>query len=208
MARASSVDKLPEEVRSEIGRLREMGWTLDQILEQLRGLYDQDVDRPCGRLPSRSALGRHIQGMEKLGEKMRRSREVARALVRELGDAPESRTARLNIELLHSAVLDLNMRVADGEEVDAGGAAALAGNPEGVMMLCKALDHLASASKKNVDFIVAAELRAATRMKSEAVKAVETVAREKGLSADTIAAIKAGIFGLKIAPDNAAKATL
>jgi hypothetical protein len=31
------------------------------------------------------------------------------------------------------------------------------------------------------------------------MKAVETVAKDKGLSADTLAAIKAGIFGVKAA---------
>lgn len=189
MGRPSSVDKLPPEIRQEIGKLRGLGWTLDQILEQLRGLYD--------KAPSRSALHRHIQGMEAIGEKMRRSRQVAEALVQELGDAPESKAARLNIELLHSAILDLHMRAADGEDVDRDGQAALNGNPEGAMMLAKALDHLSRASKTNVDFIKAAEDRAASLAKKEAAKVVETVAREKGLTADTVAAIKAGIFGVK-----------
>ena len=191
MSRPSSIDQLPEPLRILIGQLRGRGWTIDQILEHLRDLHD--------RAPSRSALGRHIQGLDAIGEKMRRSRQVAEALVRELGDAPESKAARLNIELLHSAILDLHMRAADGEDVDIDGKAALAGNPEGTMMLAKALDHLASASKKNLDFIARAEERAAAKAKREAVTAVESVGREKGLSADTIAAIKAGIFGVKAA---------
>ena len=190
MARPSSIDKLPDEVRAEIGKLRQVGWTIDQIVEHLRGLLD--------KAPSRSAVGRHVQSLEKLGERMRRSRQVAEALVRELGDAPESNAARLNIELLHSAILDLFMKAADGEsEIDKFGRATLDGNPEGTMMLAKALDHLSRASKTNVDFIAAAEARAATRAKREAAGAAEAVAREKGLSADTIAAIKAGIFGVK-----------
>ena len=191
MGRPSSIDQLPEEIRAEIGRLRGMGWTIDQILEKLRELLDS--------APSRSALGRHIAGMDKLGERMRRSRQVAEALVRELGDAPESRAARLNIELLHGAVMDLFMKAGDGEPVDGDGAAALAGNPEGVMMLAKALDHLSKASKTNVDFIRLAEERAATRAKKEAAVAVEAVARERGISGETLEAIKAGIFGVRAA---------
>jgi len=189
MSRLYTVDQLPEEIRAEIGRLRTQGCTIDQIVAHLRTLY--------GGAPSRSALGRHIQGLDKLGEKMRRSRDVAAALVRELGDAPESTAARLNIELLHSAVLDLFMKAADGETVDGDGAAALAGNPEGTMMLAKALDHLSRASKTNVDFIAAAEKRAAERAKKEAATAVEHVARERGISGDTLEAIKAGILGVK-----------
>jgi hypothetical protein len=179
---------MPEEIRSEIGRLRMQGCTIDAIVAHLQTLY--------GKAPSRSALGRHIQGLDKLGEKMRRSRQVAEALVAELGDAPESTAARINIELMHNVILDLFMHSADGIDVDGGGAAALAGNPEGAMMLAKALDHLTRASKTNVDFIAAAEKRATERAKKAAAVAVETVGRERGISADTLEAIKAGIFGV------------
>jgi len=180
---------MPEEIRSEIGRLRMQGCTIDAIVAHLQTLY--------GKAPSRSALGRHIQGLDKLGEKMRRSRQVAEALVAELGDAPESTAARINIELMHNVILDLFMHSADGAEgVDDGGAAALAGNPEGAMMLAKALDHLTRASKSNVQFIEAAEKRATERTKKAASAAVETVGRERGISADTLEAIKAGIFGV------------
>lgn len=192
MARPSSVDQLPEEMRTLIGELRGRGWTIDQIREKLSELLDQ--------APSRSALGRHIAGMNKMQERMRRSREVATALVRELGDAPESRTARLNIELMHGAVMDLFMKSGDGETVDLDGQAALNGNPEGVMMLSKALDHLARASKTNVEFLSLAEKRAEERAKKAAVAVVETIGRERGISSDTIRAIKAGIFGVKEAP--------
>ncbi len=192
MPRPSSVDRLPEETRVLIGRLRGVGWTIDQIHEHLQGLLD--------RAPSRSALGRHIKGLDALGERMRRSRQVAEALVRELGDAPESRAARLNIELLHSAILDLHMRAAEGDDgSDPEGIAALAGNPEGAMMLAKALDHLARASKSNVEFLAAAEKRAAERAKKDAASAVEQVGRARGISAETLEAIKAGIFGVRAA---------
>ena len=191
MARPSSIDQLPELIRSEIGRLRMQGCTLDAILAHLRQLH--------GEAPSRSALGRHIQGLDRIGEKMRQSRQVAEALVQELGDGPQSRAAQLNIELLHGAVMDLFMRAADGEAVNKAGQAALDGNPEGVMMLAKALDHLAKASKSNVEFLIAVEKRAADKATAAAAKSVETTGRERGLTRDTIEAIKAGIFGIKAA---------
>jgi hypothetical protein len=187
--RPSSIDKLPDEVRDRIAQLRGSGWTIDQILEHLATLLDQ--------VPSRSALGRHIVGLDKLGERIRRSRDVASALAREFGDAPGSKAAQVNIELLHSAVLELFSKAGDGEEVNAAGTAALAGDPQGVMLLAKALDHLAKASKTNVDFVAAAEARATARARAEAATSAEAVAREKGLSADTVSAIKAAIFGVK-----------
>lgn len=190
MARPSSIDQLPEEIRSEIGRLRMQGCTIDRILAHLRTLHGETT-------VSRSALGRHVKAMEKLGEKIRRSRQVAEVLVRELGDAPESQAARMNIELMHSVILDLFAHSADGEDVAPGGQLALAGDPEGAMMLAKALDHLTRASRSNVEFVAAAEKRAAERAKRDAAKAVDAVAREKGISGETLDAIKAGIFGVK-----------
>lgn len=193
MARPSSISRLPPEIRAEIGRLRDAGRTIDEILAHLRAM---DV------AVSRSALGRHVKGMERLGEQLRRSRAVAEGLVRQLGDAPESRTARLNIELLHTAILDLFMRAGEGEEegVDEDGRAALAGNPMGAMMLAKALEHLTKASRHDQEFIEKVEARAAARAKREAAAAVDAVAKERGLSAETAAAIKAGIFGVKAEP--------
>lgn len=191
MPRPSSVDKLPEEVRSLIGQLRGMGWTIDQIKDHLEGLLD--------RAPSRSALGRHIHGMDKIAETMRRSRQVAEALAKEMGDAPGSKAASVAVELLHGVVMKMFMRSADGEgdEINPNGQAALDGDPEGVMMLAKALDHLGRANKSNVDFLAAAEKRAFERAQREAVKAVEAVSKEKGLTANTVAAIKSKIFGVQ-----------
>lgn len=187
MARPSSVDRLPEEVRATIGKLRGLGWTIDEIHEHLRGLIDQ--------APSRSALGRHIKGLAAMGERMRRSRQVAEALVRELGDAPESRAARLNIELMHSAILDLFMQAeVVGEDGQRG--PAVVSDPEAAMLLAKAVDHLARASKTNVDFVAAAEKRATEKARAEAASSAEAVARQKGLSGETVQAIKTAIFGV------------
>ena len=185
--RPSSIDKLPPEIRDEIGRLRDGGATIDQIVAHLRGM---------SAVVSRSAMGRHIKGMEAVGAQLRRSRSVAEVLVRQLGDAPASRTMQLNLELLHTVILDLFMKAGDGE-IDEDGQAALAGNPEGVMMLAKALDHLGRASKSDVDFVERTQRIAAERATKAAANEAETIARERGISADTIQAIKAAIFGVR-----------
>ncbi len=188
--RPSSIDELPEEIRSEIGRLRTQGATIDRIVEHLRSLH--------GAAPSRSAVGRHVKKMAAVGERLRRSREGAEALVRELGDAPASRTAQINIELMHGAVFDLFNRADDDMEmVDKDGRAALQGNPEGVMMLAKALDHLTRASKTDVEFVLKIETRAAEKERREAAARVEAIAKDAGITKGTLAAIKAGIFGVK-----------
>jgi len=190
MARASSIDKLPQAIREEIGRLRMEGCTLDEILKALQAMT------PAA--PSRSALGRHVMKMDALGEKMRRSRAIAEGLAKELGAAPESQAARLNIELLHTTMMDLFMNDAEGgdDESDPIGRAALHGNPEGVMMLAKAVESLTRASKINSDFLAAAEKRASEKAQKAAASVVESVGKLRGVSAETLAAIKQGIFGV------------
>ena len=194
MPRLSTIDQMDEGIRSEIGLLRMQGRTIDEILEALRALKVAT--------PSRSALGRHIQGLDRLGEKLRKSRQVTEVLARELGSAPESKVAQVGIELVHTAILNLFLNDAEGggPEANKGGLEALAGNPDGLMKLAQALSNLTRASKTNMDVITAAELRGAARGKREAAAAVETIGRERGISAATLDAIKAGIFGVKVAP--------
>ncbi|ATI11057.1 MULTISPECIES: DUF3486 family protein [Acetobacter] len=190
MARPSSIDQLEPEIRDEIGRLRGNGHTLDEILAALRELDVTHI--------SRSALGRHVQSMEKIGAKLRHSRNIAEALVRQLGGEPASRSAQLNIELLHSAVLDLFLAAqnAEGGKPDGRGIAALNGNPEGIMMLAKALDHLTKSAKSDIENQKAIEERVERRLKAQAEKHVVSEAKKRGISAETARALMQGAFGV------------
>ena len=193
MPRKSTVDRLGPEVRDAIGRLLDEGATLDEILAHLENMSVE---------VSRSALGRYTQKLAAAGEKLRRSRAVAEALVRRFGDQPESKTARLNIELLHGAILDLFMVEDDAEAAaEDGGKKKRAGlgDPMGAMLLAKALESLTKASRQDVEFLEKAKKLAADAAKKQAATAAETMAREKGLSAATIDAIKASILGVKAA---------
>jgi len=186
MGRPSTIDRLPSEIREAIGRLRDHGKTIDEILEHLRAM-EVDV--------SRSALGRHIQGMEVVGERLRRSRAMGEALGRQLGDAPESQMTRLNIELLQTFIFDM-MSGAEGDSESGAAMAEMLKNPKAVALIAEATERLTKASRNNAEYIATVEKRAEERTKKAAMKAVETVAKQGGLSGDTIAAIKAGIFGI------------
>ncbi len=173
--RPSTIRKLDPAIRDEIGRLREQGVTIDAVLAKLREL---------GADVSRSALGRYVKEIEEVGERIRRSREIADALVRRLGDAPESRQARLNIELMHSVILDLVIAAQDG------GTVAL--DPEQAMFLGRAMKDLASAQKSDADHVLKIREQAAR----EAAAAVDRVARTRGLNAETVQALKSEFLGI------------
>jgi hypothetical protein len=179
--RPSSIDVLPDEVKSAIGKLRLQGRTIDEILAHLAQM-DVEV--------SRSALGRHVQKLATIGERMKLSRDMATALVDRFGEEPDNRLARLNLEMMHSLVLDVMTAQKINETTGELDPVTL--DAEQVMFLARSLQSLASAEKTATDraFKVKAETKA------EAAKVVEKVSREKGLTAETVAAIRSAVLGI------------
>lgn len=160
--RPSSIDKLPAEVRELIGQLREQGVTIDDILAKLHEL---------GADVSRSALGRHIKGLAEVGEQLRRSREIATALVSRFGEEPDNRVARLNIELMHGLVMKAITAEAESEE---GQPQAVTFTPEDTMFLARSLQSLASAQKADADRTLKIRQEVAKELAREASKKLET----------------------------------
>lgn len=187
MPRKSTVRRLPPELREQIGALLEQGRTLTEI----KAALDQ-----LGAEVSRSALGRYKQHLDKVGEKLRRSREVAEALIAKLGAAPESKALRLNVELMQGAILDLLLKINEegcGDE----DAKSVALEPQGAMLLGKALDHLSRASKADAELIGKIKEQADAAARKAAADTAATAARKGGLSAESVEAIKREILGIK-----------
>lgn len=179
MARPSKIDRLPPEIREAIGDLRRSGRTIDEILAHLRQLGVQDV--------SRSGLGRHVQELDEIGERMRQQRALADALVARFGSEPDDKLARVNLEMMHGLLFRFAMAEQKQEEVRLG--------PEDLMFLSSALKNIAAAGKTDVDRIQRLEKRAAEQAKAEAAEAAVKVAGAKGLSADTVSAIRRAVLG-------------
>ena len=168
--RPSSIDRLPPEVKSLIGALRQGGRTIDEILAKL-GELDVEV--------SRSALGRHIQTLATVGEKIQRSRDLALALTERFGDQPDNQMARLNLELLHNIVFDT---INATEEDENGETRPMTFGPLQAKALAQALQSLASAEKIDAD---------------RQMKIREVAKRTGGLTKETVEAIKAEILGVR-----------
>jgi hypothetical protein len=179
--RPSTVDRLPPEIRELIGTLLEGGHTLDEILAKL-GELDVDV--------SRSALGRYSKRIVDLGADMLKSRAVAEALVKHLGDQPDDKVARLNLELLHTAVFSILTTPTTGEN---GEDVPLVLAPADAKALSEVMRNLTSAAKTDTDraFKIRAEA------KKEAVAAVEKVAKQGGLSKETVETITRAVLGVE-----------
>lgn len=189
MPRKSTIKRLPPEVRERIGVLLGQGRTLDEILKALAAL-DANV--------SRSALHRYKQSIDKVRERIDRSRAVAEALVQRLGDAPESKTARMNVELMHSVILDIVSNAeAGGAEGDAEGGSDDNSplNPMGAMLLAKALDHLTKASRTDADLIARIREEATKVATKKAATTVSDVGRAAGVPGDVIDQMMQAVLG-------------
>ncbi len=171
MGRKSSLRRLPPEILAEINRLLSDGrFTLDEILEHLRGMGVSSI--------SRSALGRQKQKIDKVAAKLRQSREMTEALVRELGpDVAEGQQGRVLVEVLRRLVFDyLEKRLtAEDEEQDI--------DNQGFFFLAKALKEMSQANRLDQDFEAKVRERVAREMEKKLENATARAAEESdGLS--------------------------
>jgi len=174
MARPSKIDKLPAELRECIGQLRQAGSTIDEIMEKLKELKpDLDI--------SRTGLGTHVQRLDQISEKMRESRAVAEALVKQFGEEQDNRTSRINIELMHAVVMKL---LSGDNELE----------PAEVMFLAKSLQSLSSANKTDIE----AAVRIRREMAEKAVKVAEKAINESGAPdrAALVQKVRQDIYGI------------
>jgi flagellar biosynthesis/type III secretory pathway protein FliH len=72
--------------------------------------------------------------------------------------------------------------------------------PDLPALFAEAVERLTKASRHNQEFVERIEKRATERARQDAAKSAEATGREKGLSAETIDAIKRNILGVKPAP--------
>lgn len=105
--RKSSIKKLPPEILEQLHRLLEPGtFTYDELLAKLKGM---------GAAVSRSALHRYGAQFDQVAKALREKREMARAMVAELGE--EADISPILIEQLHTILFRLqNAALSEGED--------------------------------------------------------------------------------------------
>lgn len=177
MAPRSSIKTLPSAIRSAADQALKDGATIDQVVDVLRQL---------GADVSRSAVGRYKREVDRVGERIKRAREISAVFVEKLGAAPDGRQGRLITELMQTVVFDFLVPVGEGEapKVD----------PEEIMFLARAIKDLSSAEKITADRI----LMIRKSMAAEATKAMEEAAKATGgeVSEATMAEFKARFLGV------------
>lgn len=174
MARRSSIDRLDPAIREQIGKLRDKGFTIDEILAKLKELSVE---------VSRSALGRHCKQLEEVAGSIRQSRIVAEALAKNFGDEGENKVSQVNIELMHSLLLKM-MVSPEGESITM--------DSKDAFFMASSLQKLVQASKQNIDNV----LQIRREFAEKAVVALDKAGKKKGISEENLSFIKKEIFGV------------
>lgn len=180
MARLSSIDRLPGETRELIGRLRQEGRTIDEILD---ALLEQGLVIP------RSTLGRHVKNLDELGARLRESAAAAEALVRPLNEAGEDRMTRALVATMHSLLMDA-LAAQAGEDVPF--------DAEQFMFLARSLKDLGTARKSDAELTTRLVERAEERARKAAAERAETAVKAAvpGLSAEALRTIREQVYGI------------
>lgn len=184
MARKSSIDALPADLRTAVNRkILDEGWTIAEVVK----LIDD-----AGHEVSKSAVGRHKQKIDKLAERMKRSRETAQVLAREIGpDSLETQQGQVLVQLLQSVTFD---HIANLDDDDAEGLTA-----KDLRSLAAAIKDTAQAGSINQarELKIREEVAKQNAEKLDEAVAEASSAGEKGLSADRIAQLRRDFLGVR-----------
>lgn len=177
MAARSSIKKLPTGIKAELDRLlRDDKLTHRQIVDHMRGI---------GADVSKSAVGRYAQNYNEFLSDIRFAREALEHAGTDLADLPTLDKGRLLAESLQALIIRARMQLGDGTELDI----------EEVSLLARAVKDVAGALKTSVDTDL--KVREKSKLLTSAAEAATRVATERGLSAETVDAIREQILGVR-----------
>ena len=187
MGRKSSIDRLDPQIKAYIQAMLASGsQTLDELIADLQARFPAAAHS----LPSRSAVGRYGQKLERRLAAIRASTEAAKLIQAHSGDdkyaRSEALTAMVQTELFEAilALQEADEIGEDGEKVDPG---------ERVALLSKAAKNIATLTRSSINLKeFQAKVEEATRKKvlEEQKAALEAMPNKGGVTADTKAAIR------------------
>jgi Protein of unknown function (DUF3486) len=184
MGRKSSITRLPDEVKAYITAMLATGaQTLDELIADLQERFPAAA--AAKTLPSRSAIGRYGQNLERRLSAIRASTEAAKMISAQAGDDKDARsealTALVQTELFEAI---LTLQEANDEELDPG---------ERIGMLSNAAKNIATLTRSSVNLKkFQSEVEESTRKKLLAEQAAKLSAMpvKGGVTDDTKQAIR------------------
>lgn len=173
MGRKSSITRLPPEVKEAVDRaIREGRASAAEIV----ALVDQ-----LGERVSESAVTRYARSARAKMEDYLDAQQIASVWIKKAEEDPSGDVARLNHQLLSTAAFKVLSEI-EKEDLD----------PQKLMLLGKALDHLAKAERNSLE----RELRIRKEVAEQATKIATRAGKKNGLSVEVVDEIRREILGL------------
>ncbi|MCJ8285116.1 DUF3486 family protein [Halomonas sp.] len=186
MARTSTIERLPEDIREQLqALLRDPRVTQLAATEQINAILE--AEGHDDRL-SKSAVNRYAMRMNEVGERLRQSREVAQMWIGKLGAQPQGEMGNLINEMIRSLSFDVSLMLSEGEIT----ADSLPGMIEMLKDLSLTTARLEKASSENVKR--EAEIRRQAREELEH-KVDEAAQGNKTLTVADFKAAVAEVYG-------------
>jgi hypothetical protein len=184
MGRKSTISRLPQDVKSYIeGRLADGRLTLDELIADLHERFP--THQQAGDLPSRAAVHRYGQKLERRLSAIRASTEAAKIIQAQAGDNKDARsealTALIQTELFEAI---LNLQEVDDPDMDAG---------ERVGMLSTAAKNIATLTRSSVNlkqFQAKVEEETRRKVLEEQRAKLDAMGNKGGVTEDTKKAIR------------------
>jgi hypothetical protein len=187
MPRNSSIRSLPPDKLEKLqALLRDPRFTHNEIVAEINTLLEQDGDDV--RI-SKSSLNRYKLQMDKVGAKLQQSREIADMWISKLGSQPQGQIGHLLNEMMRTLSFDLMLTLQqDGIDEES-----LPGFIEALKGLSLTLMRLEKAAGDNVkrDQIVREQAM------REAADTAAKIARQGGLSPESVTELRTAILGIK-----------
>ena len=176
--RASKVDLLPPNIKTQLAMmLRDKQFSQAEILDEINELI-RDCGLPETALLSRTGLNRYASRMEKMGAKIRESREMAELWAKQFGEAP----GKLLMEAVKTIAFDKAMSLGQLDDVD----------PKVINQLALIANRIEQAQAISEE----RERKIRKEVAQLAAETAENVAVKAGLSADAVDMLKAKILGV------------
>ena len=171
--RMSRIEQLPPELKARIDELLRAGVSQREILRRLEGPLQEIGEQPL----SRSGLNRYATDMAEFGRDLREIRAIADAWRAKPGEQPTGEAGQLTVEILQTLAFRMSLRarrMLDEDET--------ALDPALVNELSLALQRLERAA--------ALGTKRERELRAEFAAQAESIAKRKGVTADTAAAIR------------------
>lgn len=184
MGRKSTIKRLPEEIKSYIEAMLATGaQTLDELIADLQARYPAEANE--GKLPSRSAVHRYGQKLDRRLSAIRASTEAAKLIQAQAGDDKDARsealTALVQTELFEAI---LSLQEADDPALDAA---------DRIAMLSNAAKNIATLSRSSVNLKVfqhKVEADARAKLLEEQRAKLDAMGSKGGVTEETKRAIR------------------